>query len=415
MKILHYVKKIFWNIYVKALFITVAVLAAFLITWDYWDFAHREGQADSKEDIGEKALWKFVADDIDNSNKFAPAHSLDSLGFNNKKGDLQSKKKEIAELKKWAADRMRRLRYQDQCLRERLPKELPSNNHLYLDDLCLLQELEVRFAHLAILFSEISVNSELYFQRDFDSKLCDEFYKVYDRERHTRRFAMPGKVVLNREMSNVGGAAALQTYRCGVQHGCFRLYQGTSQASLRHEFAELPQSLLTMCAKDAVYEANYACLFKRIHNGSKIAGVYRWLKNPRIILFNLSRSHEILALAINNHDFLADPANPYLRFVPFPEDETWKEAQYLALAIDNFLWTVKYSVDHCGTQSAILKYRIRPLYAKNSPAMQHYTTYFAIYPQYHYVLTRGTLDILGKERGELKIAEEYDTDMKKLL
>ena len=394
-----------------AVLLSAAVLVGGLALWDCWDFAHRKGRAVSKEAAGEKALWKFVADDYAYTHKFDQTRSV---GFINKNGDLLTKKKEIAGLKKWAADRMRRLRYQDLCL-EKLPNVLPNNDHLYLQDLRLLQELEVRFSHIAVLFSEISVNSEQYFLRSFNAELCDEFYKVYDREKHIRRFSIPGKVVLGGELRNVGGAAALQTYRCGVQHGCFNLYQGASKASLRREFAEMPESMLAMYSKEAVYEANYGCLFKRIHNGSKTAAIYRWLKLPRILFYNLSRCQEIINLAKNNHDFLDAPANPYVRFAPMPEDDTWYDAQYLALTIDNFLWTIKYNVDHREKPSALVKYRIRPLYSKNSPEMEHYAKFFIFYSQYHYIYTQGTLNILGKERGKLEIDEEYDTDMKKAL
>ena len=338
-----------------------------LIYWNHYDFVHRGGCADEETQAAEKKMWHCLIDIVKNNGRYYDANNdaLEDL-FNNK--HYRHREKETAKLRRLAADHMNLLNKQRKIL-----VQTDKDDYIgYRSDALLLQAMCVRLCDLTQMSDELQINAEWHFKRRCDPALYSKFYQRYKGDNKHQAFKYPDKTFLESEQRNLSNAVKWKMYFCGVEHGGYRLYQGDPYASVQRELSEVGESPLSdNNAQDAMHDVDYSLLLLRDMKGSSCAvtGIF----TPTFIRVHFMNGNKLAHIAlkeVENYDFLANPEPTYLKFARIPYDNLWKQAQYLALSTDNFLWAVKFSAENQAGADKYLKYRVRPQYAKNSPEMQ---------------------------------------------
>ena len=384
MRLLEPIKKLSWS---KKLLLFAVMLPELLfyglvltilscMCWNRWDFAHRSGLADAEMQAVEKQSWQSVVAAAEGNLKYIRASKkiLASINTNN----VRRREKETAELRRLAAEHMKMLNRQNEILLQADDSDYGG----YCSDALLLQAMAVRVCDLNQLVCEFNINAGDHFRQQYDDNaMYPKFYQLYERENKHLAFKYPDKTFKDRELCNLLNAMNVRLYNCGVEHGSFRLYQGDSPDSVRRGLDELKLYLLSDGnSKDPMRDVDiaYSLLARRDLQGSFCVNLLR-IFTPAFIRVHYMNGHYLGLIAhqdAENHDFLSDPVPTNCKFAVIPYSDLWKQAQFLALSTDNFLWNIKFSNKE-QSDVKLLKYRVRSLYDKNSPEMRAQRKKFA--------------------------------------
>lgn len=359
----------------------LTVVIAALIYWNHYDFVHRSGRADAETLAEEKKMWRCAVDIVKDYGKFYNANN-DALAalLNNK--DDQRREKDTAKLRRLAADHMKLLNKH----RKNLIQTDKDDYIGYRIDALIIQAMCVRLCELTQMSDELHINADGHLKLRYNHELNSKLYQFYEGDNKHQTFKHHNKTFLDLEQRNLRNAVRWKFYSCGVEHGSFRLYQGDLYASVQRELSEVRESPLSdKNAQETMHDVDYSLLLLRDRKDSSCVawtGIFR-PTFTRVHFMNGKYLGQIAAkdmqrnkighIAFDSglrYDFLAKPEPTHLMFSAIPYAELWKQAQYLALSTDNFLWAVKFSDKNQAGADKYLKYRVRPQYAKNSSEMQ---------------------------------------------
>lgn len=201
------------------------------------------------------------------------------------------------------SDYARRLREHKQ----QLVKLAEDSDVGYLRDVLMLHAFLVRSADMNQLRGETQINAEERFRQPFDYDLYNKFYSVYSEDCNGEFYIYPDQDFQTAESLAVLRAGNLRFWKCGIEHGGYRLYQGTSLEILRADLAGVGDSWLANSPKSlkiALYEADTVCMHRRIKSGSAFSLFAGWLQSWHNYIFNLDAVHSLNKYGIKAEMFI---------------------------------------------------------------------------------------------------------------